>query len=299
VGDGTGDSDNLDFPVLPGYEKEFVEALLEYLDTHATHWDVCTLNTVPEASPVGKELLNQLRRRGWPYHVHRRPCAAVPLPDSWESYQRMLSGKERGKLNYYSRRLEKTHRVRLYRCSREEELPQCLEALFRLHEMRWSLQREPGQLRSMPRRRFYKEISSLFLARDWLVFWFLDVDGKPAAAQFGFRYRDVVFQLQEGFDPAYASDSIGNVLRGYVLKQLIDAGVRRYDFLAGAGPDKARWCAEVGEYLYLYFSRPDRRGKFSLGLMQNVKRAKEWLRPRLKGRTWQVVSWVRVWLRGR
>jgi CelD/BcsL family acetyltransferase involved in cellulose biosynthesis len=298
MGDGTGDSDNLDFPVLPGYEEALSRALLGYLEARTDEWDVCQLNTMPDDSPAGNELLTQLTRRGWPHHVHRRPCAAIPLPETWESYLSRISGNERRKLGYYSRRLEKQHRVRFYKCRRADELAGCLEALFRLHEMRWATRREPGQLRFAARRRFYEEIGRLFLAKDWLEFWLLDLDGKPAAAQFGFRYRDAVFQLQEGYDPAHAAASVGFVLRGHVLKHLIAAGVRRYDFLGGTGPDKARFGAHLGTYLYVYFSPPGRRGRAALRLMQGIRQGKEWLRPRLKGVAWQVVSWLKFRLRG-
>jgi CelD/BcsL family acetyltransferase involved in cellulose biosynthesis len=298
MGDGSGDSDNLDLPVLPGYEEEFVRALLEYLEAQRHCWDVCQLNTMPDQSPAGNELLNQLRQRGWPHHAYRQPCTAIPLPDTWESYLRGISSKERGKFGYYLRRLEKRHRVRFYRCDHEDELAGCLEALFRLHEMRWGLRGEPGSFRSVARRRFYEEMARLFLARDWLEFWLLDVDGKPVGAQFGFRYRDTVFQLQEGFDPAYSADSVGYVLRGHVLKQLIAAGVRRYDFLGGDGPDKTRWGARVGAYIDIHFSRLSHRGRLSLGLMHSTRQNKEWLRARLPRPAWHVIRRLRLRLRG-
>ncbi len=83
------------------------------------------------------------------------------------------------------------------------------------------------------------------MARKWLEFWLLELDGKAVAAQFRFRYRDTFFALQEGFDPAYSTDSVGHALRGYVIRQLIAEGVRRYDFLAGQDPSKDRLGAQT------------------------------------------------------
>jgi hypothetical protein len=51
-------------------------------------------------------------------------------------------------------------------------------------------------------------MAHLLLNRGWLEFWLLKLDEQPAAAQFGFRYDRTVFQLQEGFDPAYSADSV-------------------------------------------------------------------------------------------
>jgi CelD/BcsL family acetyltransferase involved in cellulose biosynthesis len=99
-----------------------------------------------------------------------------------------------------------------------------------------------------------------FVARGWLEFWLLKLDGDPVAAQFAFRYRDTVFSLQEGFDPAYSTDSVGYALRAHAIRQFISEGVRRYDFLGGQSPIKQRWGARPGVYLSIRFARPSSRG---------------------------------------
>ena len=73
----------------------------------------------------------------------------------------------------------------------------------------------------------------MLLSRQRLEFWLLELDEKIVAAQFALRLGETVYQLQEGFDPGYSSDSVGYVLRGQVLRNLIDRGIRRYDFLGG------------------------------------------------------------------
>lgn len=298
VGDGSGDSDNLDLPVCAGYEEEFTRALLEYLDRTAGRWDLCQFNTLPAHSPAGNHLRKHLKQRGWTHFEYPRPWSVVVLPGSWESYLKQLSSKERGKLAYYSRRLGKNHEVRYYKCTQESELPTCLEALFQLHQARWQLQGQPGSFGSQHRRQFYSEMGRLFLARRWLEFWLLDLDGKTVAAQFGFRYSDTVFQLQEGFDPAYSADSIGYVLRGYVLKQLIADGVRRYDFLAGQSPDKARWGTQMGNYIDIHFGKPFSRGSVYLRWRHNARQSKEWLRAHLPHPIWRILHVLMSRLRG-
>src|SRR5271156_1231348 len=51
-GDGSGDSDNLDFPVLAGYEDEVAGTVLNYLAKESRRWDYCELNTMPQDSAV-------------------------------------------------------------------------------------------------------------------------------------------------------------------------------------------------------------------------------------------------------
>jgi len=285
MGDGSGDSDNLDLPVLPGYEEAFASALLDCLQRESG-WDVCQLNRMPDQSPAGKGLFSELQARGWTSDSQAVPWTAILLPESWEAYRQRLSYNERGQLGKYSRRLEKKYQVRMYKCAEEGQLARCLEEFFRLHQMRWESQGQTGSFASPERRQFYDEMARAFMARGWLELWLMELDGKTVGAEFDFRYGDTVYSLQGGFDPACAGDHIGYVLRGHVLQQLIAAGVRRYDFLAGQGGYKDRWGAEVGSYTDLHFARPWTRGSVYLGIVKETRKTKTWLRARIPSRVW-------------
>jgi CelD/BcsL family acetyltransferase involved in cellulose biosynthesis len=124
-------------------------------------------------------------------------------------------------------------------------------------------------------------MAASFLERGWLEFWILQLDGKPAAAQYGFRYRDVVYSLQEGFDPAYSSDRVGYVLRAQVIKTLIGQGIRQYDFLGEEDPSKNRWGAQVESYADIHFARRLTQGALYLRIDQTSRTLKSWLRTNL------------------
>jgi CelD/BcsL family acetyltransferase involved in cellulose biosynthesis len=291
IGDGE-DSDNLDLPVRPGYEEAFARRLLDWLEEQAHAWDICELNTLPADSAAGACLKKELQRRGWNTLNGERARSVVSLPNSWESYLNQLSGEDRHNLVRYLRRLGKRYQTRFYKCTQEEELPAALDALFRLHQERWKARGETGTFGSEARRRFYSEMSRLLLERGQLEFWLLELDGKPVAAQFAMRYRDAVFQLQEGFDPKHASDRIGYLLRGHVLKQLIAGGVRRYDFLAGQSLHKSRWGSQVSTYIHIRFARPYAVGALYARYLHHSDQGKEWLRACLPRRAWRLLHWL-------
>ena len=278
MGDGSEDSDNLDLLARPGSESEVVAALLNYLEGQARRWDFCEFRTMPGDSLAATALISCLNGRGWAVYSCKRPWSVVTFPENWELYLKQLSSEDRKNLERYSRRLQKRYQVRYYKCSEPGQLPDCLDALFHLHQMRWKLRGEPGSFGSPERRQFYYEVASLLLSRDLLEFWLLELDGKKAAAQFAFRHADTVFQLQEGFDPAHASDRVGFLLRGYVLNQLMAHGIRHYDFLFGESPEKARWGAEVRHYINLSFARPFTLGSALLRLADAAGRSKVWAR---------------------
>jgi CelD/BcsL family acetyltransferase involved in cellulose biosynthesis len=298
MGDGSGDSDNLDFPVRAGWEESVAAALLAFLKEESKQWDFCEFNTMPSDSPVSGSLAKLLAEYGWTTYEDQRVCSAICLPETWEGYLKQISSKERGKIAYYHNRLTKKYRVRFYRCDEETEISTCLETLFNLHRRRWQLLGQPGSFESAPRRQFYHEMARLLLATNKLEFWLLELDGQPVAAQFGFRHGQTVFQLQEGFDPAYFADSVGYILRAHGMEQLISRGVRRYDFLAGESASKTRWASQAGHYLNAEFARAFSAGSAYLFLIHRASEAKEWLRSRLHSNAWRFLHALNQKFRG-
>ena len=297
MGDGSNDSDNLDLPVRAGFEERFAESLLHFLERERSSWDFVELNTMPPQSPGANALLRLLEREKWVSIEKRRPTSVILLPATWKDYLRQLSSEDQKNLTRYARRLERRYEVRIHRCSEESELPKFLEALFVHHQARWEAAGERGSFGSSERRSFYYELSRSLLGQGKLDLWVLELDGRVVAAQFGFRYGERVFQLQEGNDPKHASDRVGFLLRGHVMKELIAQGVRTYDFLGGAPGYKARWGAQAGHYLDLRFARPFSAGATYLLARDYAGRSKSWLRRNLPTAAWNTLHKINVGVR--
>lgn len=290
IGDGSGDSDNLDFPVRPGYEPAFIDALLGLLARgDRIEWDFCRFNTVPENSPALAVLTSRLEQRGWQCFTSERPWLVTHLPPVWEDYLAQLSSEHRNNLKRYSKRLQKHFQVEIRKCTEEADLPQCLAELFRLHQKRWELRGEPGTFASAARRAFYLDLSRTLLAHEKLEFWLISLNGVAAAAQFCFRYGESVFLLQEGFDPDHSADRVGFILRGHVLEQLTAAGVRRYDFLFGQSEGKNIWVPQLHHYRDMEFAKPGSMGGVYLQATHAAHDGKEWLRAHLPESAWAVL----------
>jgi CelD/BcsL family acetyltransferase involved in cellulose biosynthesis len=223
----------------------------------------------------------------------------VALPESWELYTQSLSSEDRKNLTRYTRRLELRYATQIYRCTKQEKLSLCLEALFQLHQGRWQTAGEPGTFSSAQRREFYTQLSRSLLARGWLELWVLELDGRIVAVQFAFRFGERVFQLQEGYDHQLTSDRPGLVLRGAVLRQLISEKVRIYDFLGGEDSYKARWGARQGQYRQLHFAPAFGRGALWLHFVDKAARWKEWLRGRTSSSVWSILHQVKTIVRGK
>ena len=170
MGDGSGDSDNLDLVVAPGYTPAVVLSLLVYLEDHSDLWDFCEFSTIPASSPAASQLITSLVERRWIHACVQTPCCQICLADHWDTYFKQLSGTMRKNFKYRLRRLEKRPNFRIYRCSDQNDLLQCLPALFELHQKRRRSNGNPGSFSSEKCRGFYQQLSSLLLNRSWLEF---------------------------------------------------------------------------------------------------------------------------------
>ena len=299
LGDGSGDSDNLDIIAKSGYEDAVAEALLQHLKALSGPWQLIQLNTMPSGSPVGARLVPRMASREWTTFERSKPASSIDLPDTWKEYLGRLASEDRNNLTRYRKRLSKRHAAKFYKATTREEVDFCLQTLYRLHQQRWQLRGESGSFASTDRRNFYSDISHLFMARGWLELWALEVDGLTVAVQFAFRYRDHVFQLQEGFDPQYSSDRVGMLLRGHVIEQLIAERIKCYDFLGGEPGYKSRWGAVKDHYIYLQFARRRSLGSAYLLLMKNAMNGKQTLRNKLPKFAWDILHHVNAGLMGR
>jgi CelD/BcsL family acetyltransferase involved in cellulose biosynthesis len=247
VGDGSADSDYLDCIVARGEEDAVAECLAETLGSVFTRRDLARLHEMPASSPNLGPLARALQGRGWSWRAQPVPCAELRLPGTWEEYLRTLKPRMRTKVRSLERRLEDTHRVGFEPCAVLEALPETLDSLFSLHQRRWARDGRTGVFASQAKRRFYAELAPRFLERGWLRLSTLEVDGRRVAHQMCFEYHRVLYLLQEGYDPDWDEQGIGNVLRSRVLRDAIARGVGTYDFLGGMTEHKRSWGATLKE----------------------------------------------------
>jgi CelD/BcsL family acetyltransferase involved in cellulose biosynthesis len=288
VGDGSADSDYLDLIVRMGHEERVGQELAAFCRDGRLPGDLLFMNEIPETSDVLNHL--ELGLQGWHRQQTEIPCMYVDLPDDWETYLKQLAPRMRTKIRSLPRELERNHAVRYEGSPNEEQLAARLEDLFRLHQLRWQTKNRDGVFVSANKRRFYYEMSSSFLAKDWLRFYSLAIDDRYVAHQFCFEYKKTLFLLQEGFDPAWEELGIGNVLRAHVFRDCIERGVKRYDFLGGATPHKRSWGGTIKKSLRVALGKPLPKNALFFGVPRIVDAGKDSLKAVLPAR---LLAWRR------
>src|SRR5262249_6369974 len=135
------------------------------------------------------------------------------------------------------RRLQREHRLAFRLSDDPQRLQSDLDTLFALHPaVRARTEFGPES--------FPREFAEGALGRGWLRLWLLELDGRPAAVWYGFRFGGVETYYQAGRDPAADRLSVGFVLLVHTIRSAFEDGVREYRFGRGAESYKYRFASD-------------------------------------------------------
>jgi CelD/BcsL family acetyltransferase involved in cellulose biosynthesis len=168
--------------------------------------------------------------------VARREASPTLSLNGWETYLAGRSANFRQQVRARERRLARDHALAFRLADDPSRLDDDLGLLFHLHAARWG-PRSPF----LRWRQFHTEFARVALERGWLRLWFLELDGRPAAAWYGFRFARVESYYQAGRDLARSDASVGSVLLAHTIREAAGDGVREYRFLRGGEPFKSRF----------------------------------------------------------
>jgi CelD/BcsL family acetyltransferase involved in cellulose biosynthesis len=158
----------------------------------------------------------------------------------WDGYLAARGRNFREQARRYPRRLERHHGVNYRQTTDESELERDMETFFSLHDARWR-DRGGSSLIGERARRFQRDFALAALKAGWLRLWFLEIDGAPAAAWYGWRIGSRYAYYQAGFDPSFARLGVGFVLMVHTVRAALEEGVTHYDMLLGDEPYKSRF----------------------------------------------------------
>jgi CelD/BcsL family acetyltransferase involved in cellulose biosynthesis len=88
---------------------------------------------------------------------------------------------------------------------------------------------------------FHRAFAHQAFERNWLHLWMLELDDRPVAAHYGFRFGGVEFFYQSGRDPELQRESPGMALLTHAIRNSFDDGVHEFAFLRGHEPYKYRF----------------------------------------------------------
>jgi len=226
---GADVSDYLDLLAVRGREEEAWTALL---GSRATSRDLWEMHAVPAASPTVGALPAVARAGGLAATatVEDR-CPVLDLPATWGAYWSGLPGKHRHELGRKARRLEReAPGARACCASTPADVEARLGDFLRLHRAS-----RAGKAKFMDETMegFFRATLGALAARGQVRLWFLDLPDGPIAAFVTLEWGDTVGLYNSGFAPERAALAPGIVLLTDVIRDAIERGRRRFDFLRG------------------------------------------------------------------
>jgi CelD/BcsL family acetyltransferase involved in cellulose biosynthesis len=277
VGDGTFESDHLDFVLRADLTDELRPVLLESLG--GLDWDTAVFSNVPESSPTRAALRDWATRNRFHVEESLSPCPVRPIPESFDALLASMPSRFRTAIRSTRRKLAAAYEIEFGLHEDPAGFETALQALFANHESRWTARGESGVFVNERRREFYRLLTPRLFEAGALRFFYLKLDGRIVAQEYCFQHDGVVYLLQEGFDFALAKENIGNALRSYVFDYLIEHKYRAYDFLAGVTRHKMNWSESAPNDVTLTLSRRSLRGNWAFQAPRVLERVKDRLRP--------------------
>lgn len=231
VGTG-GDThpDDLGPLLAAGEEPRAAAALADFLLAALPGWDVVHLTDMHSASVFATALRERLRQAGG--RADTGVSAEIPyveLPATWEAYLGTLSARRRNRLRSDRRKLG----GHFFVWEDADRLDEAVDRLVELHRRRWQTAGQSHSFASPEYVAFHRAVMKACLDRGWLRLYCLEREGQLVAMSYFYRFRNSVFLMQAGFDPAFAELRPGHVLTAYALEHAIGEGNDTFDFLRG------------------------------------------------------------------
>jgi CelD/BcsL family acetyltransferase involved in cellulose biosynthesis len=278
---GMGDigSDYLDIIARPEDEEVVVKALGEFLERHHLFVE---FQRVKHSSQRVSTLATRLDKAGWKTRqLITENCAYLDLKGhSWKSYLSTVSRAHRANVNRRLRRLEESFdSVEFQRVTDAATLETCFKDFVRLHALRWSGDERSTALTGPAVLAFHEEFSRIALERGWLRLYVLKLDGKAVASTYSFRYGEVFYYYQAGYDPAYGAYSVGLSTLALAVRHSIEEGVTEVDLLHGDEEYKALWTRTRRDLERVQCFPPTVYGAMyrkAMGLRRGIKRLVGW-----------------------
>jgi len=231
---GADVSDYLDFIVTPEMEGDFFSVLLNYLrEKGINHLD---LRPVRPDSTVLTQLITIARNRGYEVLCTLEDISLeLDLPSTWDEYPAILTAKQRHEVRRKLRRLSETGKVDYYFVKDSATVHDAMDTFL---EMFSKSRQDKATFLTDRMKSFFRLLADTMAETGLLRLGILELDTLPVAMIMCFDYNDCVYLYNSGYDPEYNSLSVGLISKILCIKDGIQRGRKRFDFLKGAEPYK-------------------------------------------------------------
>lgn len=235
IGD-TDVCDYLDFIIAPGEESAFYRELWGYLK--ADGLEKLDLKHIRDDSSVIKHLLPLAEERGYRIDTVREDVSLeIALPDTFEAYLESLNSKQRHEVRRKLRRLNEAGDIEFRFIDDSSSLQDSINSFLKMFTESRNDKADflTGEMKS-----YFIRLSGAMAEAGLMRFGKLTLDDKLVAEIMCFEFKDCMYLYNSGYDPEYTSLSAGLLSKVLAIKDCIEKGNKKFDFLKGGEPYKYR-----------------------------------------------------------
>ena len=221
--------DYVDFVVAPGKEGDFFEAFLDVLKNKEVN--LLDLWAVRPDSAAMTTLVDTAEKRKYKVMCQQDDVSPeMDLPGTWDEYLQMLNSKQRHEVRRKLRRLEEVGQITYRFVEESEAVPEFMNVFLKMFV---ESREDKATFLTDEMAAFFKALAKEMAQAGLLRAGILELDSKPVAGIMAFEYNDIVYLYNSGYDPEYSSVSVGVLSKALFIKDCIERGKKRFDFLKG------------------------------------------------------------------
>ena len=221
--------DYLDFIIVPGMEGEFFGTLLDDLKQNGINQ--LDLRPVRPDSTVLAALADIARNRR-----HEVLCQDIAvsleldLPATWDEYLATLTKKQRHEVRRKLRRLWEVNNVDYHCHEVSQETGDFMDTFFKLFALS---RQDKANFMTARMESFFRSLAEAMAEVGLLRFGMIKLGTLPVDTIMGFDYNDSMYLYNSAYDPQHNSLSVGLLCKALCLKESIEKGKKKFDFLKG------------------------------------------------------------------
>lgn len=224
-------------------------------------WDLIKITDVPEGGNAWR-LYRMASEAGFPtgaWECQRSPY--IPLASSYDEMAKDLTPKFKSNLRRRRKKLEARGAISVERVTGGGQLQCRLEECFALERSGWKGRQGSAAGQSRQTHGFYSDLAYRAASEGYLSLYFLKLDGKPIASQYGLIKRGVFSLLLTSYDESFKEFSPSQLLLEEVTKNCIVEGMSEFDFLGCDLEWKLDWSTMARPHHWLFIFRNNLLGR--------------------------------------
>lgn len=219
-----------DLIIAPGEESGFFKLLIEFLKKQ--NIKLLEPGVVRPDSLVASKLLPITSQNGVKAVCEPDEVSLEKeLPTTFDEYLQGLDAKQRHEVKRKLRRLEEAGNISYRFITETAAVPEFLEIFLKMFV---ESRTDKAEFLTGQAEGFFRELALAMAEHGFLRSGILELDSKPVASVFAFDYKDTVYLYNSGFDPSRSYLSVGILSKALLIKDSIERGKKKFDFLKGA-----------------------------------------------------------------